>query len=235
MHGWVGECKDGLANGLGKEFYEDGTQKYVGNFQNGKYHGQGSSYNKKGNLTYKGSFGNGLPNGEGSFYEDGELYYTGCVKNGKANGLGMQILDFNGSTSNLLKSSTAYDESSKYTYEGNFKDFRFDGNGVLKKDNKIVYEGECKDGLANGSGQLYNLSSNTLKFDGIFRSGKLYQGTWYDENGRKTYIGQFDTNSNMLRNGVARIDDIWFLVKRGEIQQVVQLQENPKIIDNYEM
>ena len=46
-------------NGIGKEYYRNGTLKYVGEFVDGKWNGKGQEYFQNGRLKFEGEFLNG--------------------------------------------------------------------------------------------------------------------------------------------------------------------------------
>ena len=72
------ECEyiNGLANGYGKEYYNDGTLKFEGEYLNGYKTGTGKIYSRNGNLTFQGEF---LYDQEikGKRYINGKLEYEG--------------------------------------------------------------------------------------------------------------------------------------------------------------
>ena len=73
---YSGTLEDGLLQGQGREYDEDGLLIYEGNFVDGVRSGDGSCY-EGGVLVYEGEFANGLYEGMGSLYEDGALAYRG--------------------------------------------------------------------------------------------------------------------------------------------------------------
>lgn len=56
---YEGEKKDGLYDGKGTLYFENGQIKYKGEFKNGEYHGSGTEYDIDGNVIYSGKWKNG--------------------------------------------------------------------------------------------------------------------------------------------------------------------------------
>ena len=79
---YEGEFKNGLPNGHGKFYHENGNLRCLGSFQEGKLHGVAKCYDQEGRLEYDGSHDNGLAHGLGKAYtpEDGNLLYEGEFK-----------------------------------------------------------------------------------------------------------------------------------------------------------
>ena len=196
---YIGDIKNGLRQGKGKLYYNNGILKYEGDFINdkfegyGKYfnenenkwkyyigewknglkHGKGKIFDKNENLMYEGDFANGELEGKGKFFSGNGVYYVGEFKNGSMNGKG-KLVNNNGIT----------------LYEGNFSNNKIEGEGKYKINNKEYFEGELKGGLVNGKGKLYYKNGN-IKFEGeIYNSKAEGDGIYYKEVG-EYYIGQF--------------------------------------------
>ena len=71
-------------NGLGKLFYDNGGIKYTGTFKNGLYEGKGVEFYENGmNKKYKGDFKKGKYHGLGTvYYPDGRVCISGNFENG---------------------------------------------------------------------------------------------------------------------------------------------------------
>ena len=186
---YSGEKQDSVKNGKGTCILINGIT-YKGEWKDDKMHGQGIYTTNK--FSYKGTFNQGNFDGEGvltklnkwgaiieekkGVFKDGNFIkgdvkidfirgylagfrYEGPWSDGAPNGNG--ILFF---------------YSSKYDYEGGFRDFYFHGQGKLITNN-YIYEGEWKDDMYHGQGTM------TLP------NGDKYVGEWKDnlKNGQGTY------------------------------------------------
>ena len=85
MH-YVGQVKDGKANGYGVAILETGS-RYEGEWNNNQRHGEGTFYWADGEY-YKGTYKDDQRNGYGSYYWTNGEKYTGEWKNDKRNGAG---------------------------------------------------------------------------------------------------------------------------------------------------
>ena len=72
---------NGIKNGKGKIYYDDGKLRFEGEFLNNKRNGKGKEYHKNGNLKFEGEY---LPNGrmlgtdynlQGQFIKN-SIYFT---------------------------------------------------------------------------------------------------------------------------------------------------------------
>ena len=85
---YVGEFKDGKANGQGTYTYADGNMLYVGEFKDGKQNGQGTLTRPDG-AKHVGEFKDNQFNGQGTLtYPDSSAKYVGEFKDDKRNGQG---------------------------------------------------------------------------------------------------------------------------------------------------
>ena len=195
-----GRLEEGVIQGEGKIFDENGMLVYSGSYVDGIYNGMGTLY-IDGALTYEGAFADGLYNGKGKLYgPEEQLLYEGGFAAGVRSGEG-----------------TAY-ENGRKCYRGAFENDLYNGEGVLYNDNgKILYEGIFLDGLYDGDGILSLESGVTVEaaFQGgevlgtarYLRNGKLYYegdtvdllpegvGTLYGGNGRALYTGPMRTGT----------------------------------------
>lgn len=170
---YSGTLKDGVLQGRGKEYDENGLVTYDGNFVDGLRSGNGSCY-EAGVLVYEGQFANGLYEGTGSLYEDGVLAYYGAFSAGLANGMG-----------------TAYADGAK-CYEGAFVEGLYQGEGTqYYHDGTVKYKGSFEDGLYSGTGTSY-YADGTRSYVGGFADGlREGEGTEYNEEGKVRYKGGF--------------------------------------------
>ena len=108
-------------------------------------------------------------------FGDGEVQpkYKGGIKNGEPEGFG------------ILTSS----DGEKYI--GEFKDGKWEGQGTFTFPNGQKYIGEFKDGKQNGQGTYTQYGSllypDGRKYVGEYKNGKEWNGTYYNNNGKKEY------------------------------------------------
>ena len=170
---YSGTLEDGVLQGRGREYDEDGLLTYEGSFADGLYSGNGTRYDG-GVLVYEGQFSAGLYEGTGSLYEGGSLVYYGAFSAGEANGMG-----------------TAYADGA-VCYEGAFVNGLYEGEGTAYyADGTVRYKGAFSAGVYEGVGTAYH-SDGTRAYVGSFAAG-LYdgEGTEYDEEGSLRYKGSF--------------------------------------------
>ncbi len=162
---YSGKLEEGILQGQGKEYDEEGLLTYEGGFVDGVRSGSGIGY-VSGVLLYEGQFENGVYEGTGTLYEDGMKSYQGAFSEGLPNGMG-----------------TAYKEGTK-RYEGGFVDGVYEGQGSAYDENGTLrYTGSFDDGLYDGEGSAYD-EEGDLRYKGSFGEG-LYDGpgTVYLKNG----------------------------------------------------
>jgi len=158
------------ANGPVIFHYEDSDDhrlyKYVGNFKDDSAHGKAKVYQYNDDTN--------------QFY----LHFEGNYENGKENGYGTRYsLSYRGNERIPVK-----------LYEGEYKNGKRHGRGKLydhdKNGLKLVYEGEYKNGRRHGNGIYYSsLKGRQHKFVGVFIDGAMTSGTFYDQDGNKTFEG----------------------------------------------
>ena len=99
--------------------------------------------------------------------------YKGDVENGKPSGLGV----------------ITFPDGSKFV--GEYKDGEKNGQGTFTFSWGGKYEGEYKEGNQNGQGTYTQYSSllypDGRKYVGEYKNGKEWNGTYYDNNGKKEY------------------------------------------------
>ena len=227
---YAGQLEDGVLQGRGEEYdengllsyegwfvdgersgtgtaYEDGVMVYAGQFAAGVYEGTGSAY-EAGDLVYEGQFAAGVYEGQGKKYEEGVLVYAGSFQGGTASGDG-----------------TAYYPSGTVSYKGGFAAGLPEGTGTAYAENgQVLYRGAFAAGVYEGAGTLYLSPGETLEAEfsegepqGVvqwYRGGRLYYegewsggaatgfGTLYDRAGQPLYTGQ-------MKNGT--LDGSWLL------------------------
>jgi len=122
---------------------------------------------------YKGDVENGKPNGLGVItFLDGSKF-VGEYKDGEKNGQGTFTFSWGGK------------------YEGEYKDGNQNGQGTETYPSGSKYVGEWKDGVRNGQGTYTQYGSllypDGRKYVGEYKNGKEWNGTYYDNNGKKEY------------------------------------------------
>lgn len=188
-----------IKDGEGTLTFSDG-HKYVGIWVK-NYLSNGSLHDEKGELIYQGEWKGGKYNGKGKLSpREGELsgyLLDGHFLDGKANGFG-----------------TLFKPDSTKEYEGYWKDFQYDGNGIFYLNGKKMYEGNFKNGICEGKGTIFAQDGKiegegefkNYKLNGYgrrYQNGKLYyegylkdnlpegKGTLYDENEKRIFEGQY--------------------------------------------
>ena len=157
-------------HGFGININPDG-EIYVGLWDNDQIGDYGAFFDNEGNY-YKGQLVNGKGNGQGEILIFNKMKYIGEFTDDIPNGKGVMV--------NLLDGSE---------YNGDVKNGKKEGRGILKFKDGTVYEGECKDDNYNGNGILKYF--NGRKYEGSFKDGKMDGSgkfTWEDG---KTYIGEY--------------------------------------------
>ncbi len=170
---YAGRLEEGMKQGEGRLYDQNGTIVYEGQFRDGARSGSGKEY-RNGVLVYEGQFEAGLYNGRGKSFENEYLSYEGQYEDGLRSGNG-----------------TAYQDGVR-VYEGQFADDLYEGHGKLYRDGVLYYEGNFHIGVPEGTGTLYH-SSGKPAYQGQFLSGQAEgSGTSFDETGRKIYSGSYE-------------------------------------------
>ncbi|MCD8331764.1 MAG: hypothetical protein LUB63_04435 [Oscillospiraceae bacterium] len=171
---YAGKLEDGVLQGLGTEYDEDGLVTYEGYFVDGERSGSGKAY-EQGVLVYDGDFLNGLYEGNGTLYENGTVVYEGEFAAGLADGMG-----------------TAYSTDGVLVYKGSFSEGLYDGDGTMYyEDGTRSYTGAFAAGLREGEGIEYREDGSIL-YKGSF-VGDVYEGSgiYYLEDGQGTIQASF--------------------------------------------
>lgn len=233
---YSGTLQDGLLQGRGTEYDEDGLLAYEGNFVDGLYDGIGTRY-EAGALVYQGDFSAGTANGMGTAYSDGVMCYEGAFVNGLYEGEGTEYsadgsVQYKGFFSAGVYEGvgTAYYPSGTRAYVGNFAGGLYEGEGTeYSADGSVRYKGSFAEGLYDGTGTLYldngdqiqaeftaGAANGTIQW---YRSGKLWYdggaddltpdgfGALYAESGDPVYAGEFDQGT---------LDGAWLLTLTAE-------------------
>lgn len=228
---YSGTLTDGVLQGEGKEYDEDGLLRYEGQFVNGVYEGDGSLY-EAGALVYSGAFSGGLANGMGSAYADGFKCYDGAFVEGLYQGEGTEYypdgtVKYRGSFAAGVYegTGTSYYETGERAYVGDFADGLREGEGTeYAEDGSLLYKGSFAAGLYEGAGSRYLENGDVIQAEFVagatdgniawYRDGKLWYnggavdltpdgfGTLYSDSGKAVYAGEFDQGT---------LDGAWLL------------------------
>ena len=147
---YIGQYKNDVGNGKGKEFYENGNVAYEGDFVNNNRQGYGKEYYENGKLKYEGNFFNDKYEGNGKYYYEDGNSYDGQWSNDKRNGKG-KLLDKNKNT----------------IYEGDFAADKYEGFGKYTWEDGSFYIGEWSDNKRRGNGAEYS-KDGELIYKGMF-------------------------------------------------------------------
>ena len=168
-----GTLEEGLLQGRGEEYNEEGLLTYAGNFVDGVRSGDGCLYDA-GVLTYEGPFSGGLPNGMGAAYADGVKCYQGDFVDGLYEGTG-----------------TAYYPDGTRAYVGAFAQGLYEGEGTAyTEDGQIRYKGSFAQGLYEGSGTVYLDGGGQIQAQ--FAAGVSTGAIQWYQNGKLWYDGSAD-------------------------------------------
>jgi len=162
------KCVSGnCQNGWGKRTFENGY--YEGFWKNGEKNGFGY-YEWIGTGTYKGAWKNGVMEGFG-FYKSNNDSWLGEWKNGQLNGFGYIIS------------------------EGTIKLGIYKDNELIEEFVSEAYGNTtgCVSGNCQDKYGKYKMD-NGDEFDGFFKDGRLYMGTYLFANG-DSYLGYFNENN----------------------------------------
>jgi len=118
---YIGEVKDGVANGVGKIYYTDGRQ-FFGSWENGKRNGFGTTITKDG-VKFNGEFKNDIASGKGVLLFSDNEYYMGEL------------------TDNIITGHGTFYYKGGASYFGNFLKNKRDGFGVLVNTNNQITSG----------------------------------------------------------------------------------------------
>lgn len=188
-----GRLEEGVLQGRGSDYDENGLLVYSGEYIDGVYSGEGKLYDK-GALIYEGTFADGLYEGEGRLYENEMLLYEGAFAQGLYDGEGAlyeagETLLYQGGFSAGLRhgEGTAY-EDGKRCYKGAFEADLYHGEGVqYAPDGSVVYRGGFSEGLYAGAGTLTLEDGVTLQAE--FEEGRVLGSARYFLDGKLYYEG----------------------------------------------
>ncbi|XP_050577445.1 MORN repeat-containing protein 3-like isoform X2 [Bombus affinis] len=168
---YIGEWKNDVKEGIGKEVDRDGWM-YNGSWLNGKKHGCGilSKISKEDHTIHRyyiGQWVAGKKQGFGhNWFEDGS-YYEGDFCRNKRHGYG-RMWHCNGDY-----------------YEGAWKDDFYHGMGLLVKENGNKYEGQFIKGKKEGYGTFYHIITGQEQ-RGFWTNDWFINGTMSDADFRQS-------------------------------------------------
>lgn len=182
--------------------------------ERGEPHGRGISIDTDGE-RWEGEFRNGYPDGNG-VYTNPEGRYEGEVRQG--------VLDGQGKLTLYMEGNSRLEGLSRCGYEGEWRDGKYHGWGILDAAIGDRYEGEFRNGLAGPSGAIdYGVNFSEPQGDwkryegevgsdgahgrGIlwFRDGGYYEGEF--ANGKMHGHGVSITSSGDRYEGYFRYDE----------------------------
>lgn len=174
---YEGNYLNGKLNGTGKAYYSDGTILFEGNYESGRAV-MGTSYFDDGNIRYTGEWSNRVYDGKGTLYwKNGSIRFEGDWVEGKRKGSG-----------------SSFREDGTLEYIGGWEDDKYSGYGKLYYEDGITlqYDGRYNNGIQSGNGEEY-YRDGTVRYSGNWKDGTLDgQGIWFWENGKPYYEGGFE-------------------------------------------
>ena len=139
-----GEYTNGIKNGNGKEYYDNGVVKFEGEYLNGIKNGEGKEYYDNGKIKFEGEYSNTEKDGNGKeYYSNGKIKFEGKYFKGKK---------WDGKIYNYKCKKICEIKNGK----GTIKDFYDNG--------KLKFEGNYSNGKKNGEGKEY-YDNGKIKFE----------------------------------------------------------------------
>ncbi len=174
---------EGVANGLAKEFNDDGLTILEGDYKNGQKSGVWKKWDNNGDLVFEGNYKNGNASGFWRYFEGGRLHSEGNIKN--LEGLNKE--------DGLWK---YYDTKGRLWSERNYENG--EENGLRREwhpNGELKYRGTHIGSMQNEICRWFYLNG-TLKLEQIFDMG-LKAGTWkgFYDNGILKWEKVYKANS----------------------------------------
>jgi len=171
-----GEFQDGKFSGTGSCIADDGS-KYVGPWVQSVAHGHMGFCSAPNGAFYHGAFENGFAHGEGSLTIPDKSIFVGQFNCGLKSGRGREIEI----RTSFLKTGAAgrkkTHDAEIGTYDGEFVDNCFHGEGIYKWRDGRQYEGQWQMNRMHGRGKY------------IFDDGRRYEGQYVQ--GEKSGVGTY--------------------------------------------
>lgn len=227
---YAGKLEDGVLQGKGEAYDDNGVLEYRGMFEDGKRTGNGICW-KDSVLLYEGGLTDGKYDGRGRLYDDKGIVYSGEFEDGSYQGSGTLyengVRRYEGSFLKNLPdgSGRSYDEKGRLIYEGSFVSGEYNGTGVWypgenerveaefkngkpigtvtwRKDGRLYYEGEWGDGCPSGYGTLYDRAGRQV-YTGAFSFGTIdgFSLLGLTADDLREQLGQRNTESRMDGEG----------------------------------
>lgn len=211
---YEGEFWEGKFHGFGK-WMMTGGERYIGQVRNGKFHGCGAYIWPDGE-HYAGEFRNDEFNGLGSYawpngrvktcdWRDDKEVTGSCIEHRASNPLPARAKavcshraarwgDLPAIAGKSEEARTSNPSRSGERYEGEYRDGKRHGRGILTFSNGDRYEGSFVDGEIHGRGGMYRANGDmyfTLDSRGSYNSSGLQGcGVYRRANGDR-YMGEF--------------------------------------------
>lgn len=164
--------KDSFVRG---KSYEGGTYTGEIDLETKKPDGSGMMYYSDGSM-YDGNWKNGLPDGDGEMtYQNGDTY-NGQWKEGKREGYGTYVWCDDRQYIGYYKDDLRNGEGEYVGWTGFTKTYGWSGN----------YTGTSKDNYFEGEGRF--VFDNGDQFEGVFRAGQFWDGTYTYNSGAQFQI-----------------------------------------------
>ena len=154
-------------------------------------------------IIYKGGLKKGLPHGKGILYPDTIKNRMNRLEGKFCEGELIDVRVFNNNyliyegdiRDNKATGQGMLFEQGELVYKGLFLDNNLLEGTIYNKEIKI-YEGEFSNNIPDGNGKIFN-NKNMILIEGTFFEGQLMKGKWY-QNHKVVYDGEF---KNWFFNG----------------------------------
>ena len=187
---YEGNFLNGEYDGIGIEYLSNGKRKRKSFYSKGKIKKEcyGILYNENGEEIYNGPLLEGLPKKGRSIiiYSDNDdfILYKGDFESFQYNGKGVLY----------YSKSIYYEKEEKIKFDGIFRNNKY-AKGILYYENGYKeYEGEFKEDKYEGKGILYFERNNKIFYEGSFIQGEFKNGILYDLKNKIIYQGDFKRN-----------------------------------------
>ena len=239
---YVGHLLNDQPHGSGHQIYPD-NKYYVGNFRDGLADGYGVYYDEFDRVIYDGDWYEDTYNGKGILFV-GEEYYDGFFKDGEFHGLGTYVYGdrtFTGKwyqglrhgegketwlvgdtytgywTYDSISSGEYYQASTGMQYRGDFLDDTYHGNGAFTFRSGDTYVGQLKFGEFHGQGTYRQKDVNGVTvYEAEYKNG-AYHGK------HKITFPHGETHTGTYKNGF--MDKKWILIFREGQRQIKSYKE----------
>jgi len=182
---YQGEFQGGSAHGTGTCFLADGS-KYVGPWMQNLPHGSKGFIHLANGEFYLGEFVAGMEHGEGTLTMPDRSTYSGQFSGGLKSGYGHEI--YKASTTTKSHGVTLLTNMVLGSYEGEFENDHFEGEGTYKWNDGRRYEGQWHTNKMHGHGKYTFVDGRS--YEGQYNHGeKSGMGTYLWPDGR-SYVGQ---------------------------------------------